>query len=117
MTMTFRTLLKNVLALLLFYFIGTFAISGNVQYSVALPAESMVERMERLNDLGKNEGQSVSFNAKDLNGKNAPMVEVETNNMEEWIYKSLVDTDLTYEKDEDNHYLILLEVEADNDDS
>lgn len=117
MTMTFRTLLKNVLALLLFYFIGTFAISGNVQYSVALPAESMVERMERLNDLGKNEGQSVSFNAKDLNGKNAPMVEVETNNMEEWIYKSLVDTDLTYEKDEDNHYLILLEVESDNDDS
>jgi len=107
MTMTFKTLIRNVLVLFIFQYIGTAAIYANVQAITAFPAESLVERIERLNDLGKSEGQSVSYNMKDLNGKYAPMVEVETNNMEEWLYKSLAESDLTYEKKEENHYLIL----------
>ena len=83
MTMTFRTLITIVLALFAFPCIEIGAISANVQSSAAFPAESMVKRMERLNELGKNEGQTVSYNTRDLNGKSAPQVEVETNNMEE----------------------------------
>ena len=105
--MTFKTLIRNVLVLFIFQHIGTATIYANVQNITAFPAESLVERIERLNDLGKSEGQSVSYNMKDLNGKYAPMVEVETNNMEEWLYKSLAESDLTYEKKEENHYLIL----------
>lgn len=107
MTMTFRTLITIVLALFAFPCIEIGAISANVQSSAAFPAESMVKRMERLNELGKNEGQTVSYNTRDLNGKSAPQVEVETNNMEEWLYKSLVNTELTYEKKDGNHYLIV----------
>lgn len=107
MTMTSKKLITIVLALFVFPWIGTVAISANVQFSAAFPAETLVERMERLNELGKNEGQAVSYNARDLNGKSAPRVEVETNNMEEWLYKSLVDTELTYEKRDNNHYLVV----------
>lgn len=108
--MTLKTLIRNVLVLFLFQQIGTVAINANVQSITAFPAESLVERIERLNELGKSDGQSISYNMKDLNGKYAPMIEVETNNMEEWLNKSLADSDLTYEKKEENHYLILSEV-------
>ena len=102
--MTLKTLIRNVLVLFLFQQIGTVAINANVQSITAFPAESLIERIERLNELGKSDGQSISYNMKDLNGS-MPMIEVETNNMEEWLNKSLADSDLL-RKEEENHYLI-----------
>ncbi|MBK5196342.1 MAG: carboxypeptidase-like regulatory domain-containing protein, partial [Proteiniphilum sp.] len=80
---------------------------GNIQFTGTIPAESMIDRMERLNELGKHNGQKVSYNVRELNGKNAPPLEVETNNMEEWLHKSLVNSEFTYEKRENNHFLVL----------
>lgn len=107
MTMSSSTLFRMVLVLSAFYWIATGVTSANIQFYGSFPAESMINRMERLNELGKNNGQTVSYNAKDIKGKDVPAVKAETNNMEEWLYKTLINSEFTYEKRENNHYLII----------
>ncbi len=86
---------------------GTATAFAHVQLKSSIPAESMIHRLERLNELGKINDQKVSYNAHELNGKNVPAIETETNNMEEWLYKSLINSEFTYEKRADNHYLVV----------
>lgn len=89
-------------------------LSAIVQNIGSFPAESMIHRMERLNEIGKTTGQTVSYNATEIQNENevAPAFEAETNNMEEWLYKSLSQSKFTYEKRNDNHYLIVRNKQA-----
>ena len=98
---------KNILSLFALICIATVTTAANIQYKSYIPEESMVDRMERLNELGKDQNQSVSYNAKDLNGEKVPAIETETNNMEEWLHKSLIDSHFTYEKRSDSHYIVV----------
>ncbi|WP_286847501.1 MULTISPECIES: SusC/RagA family TonB-linked outer membrane protein [unclassified Proteiniphilum] len=82
-------------------------LSASVQHDGSFPAESMVERMERLNEMGKLTGQTVSYNATEIRDEVVPSIETETNNMEEWLYKSLKGSKFTYEKRNSTHYLIV----------
>ncbi len=82
-------------------------LSANVQHGGNFPVESMIERMERLNEMGKTTGQTVSYNATEIRDEIVPAIEAETNNMEEWLYKSLKDSKYTYEKRNQAHYLVV----------
>ncbi|WP_298649128.1 TonB-dependent receptor [uncultured Proteiniphilum sp.] len=87
-------------------------LSATVQNIGSFPAESMLHRMERLNEIGKTTGQSVSYNATEIQNEEAPAFDAETNNMEEWLYKSLSQSKFTYEKRNDNHYLVVRNKQA-----
>ena len=113
-----KTLLTNILMLVIFLWMGGGIAKADIQFSGVIPAESMIDRMERLNELGKLNGQKVSYNVRELEGKHVPSLEVKTNNMEEWLHKSLVNSEFTYEKRAHNHYLVVrdhnIEVETIN---
>jgi len=109
-----KRLFKSIFTLFVILWMGTATAFANVQLKSSIPAESMIHRMERLNELGKINDQKVSYNAHELNGKNVPAIETETNNMEEWLYKSLINSEFTYEKRENNHYLIVRNVAPKN---
>ncbi len=102
-----RSITKRQIAWALFALLWSGTVMANIQLQSTLPAESLLSRMERLNELGKENGQKVSYNAGELSGKKVPAVETETNNMEEWLYKTLINTDFTYEKRADSHYLVV----------
>ncbi|KUK78513.1 MAG: hypothetical protein XD92_0256 [Proteiniphilum acetatigenes] len=107
-----KRLFKSIVAMFIILWIGTGNALADVQLKTSMPAESMIRRLERLNELGKKNDQKVSYNAHELNGKSAPAIETETNNMEEWLYKSLINSGFTYEKRENNHYLVLRSAEG-----
>ncbi|MDD2248086.1 MAG: hypothetical protein PHC39_13620, partial [Proteiniphilum sp.] len=50
-------------------------LSASVQHDGSFPAESMVERMERLNEMGKLTGQTVSYNATEIRDEVVPSIE------------------------------------------
>lgn len=83
-----------------------------VQNTGSFPAESMIHRMERLNEMGKTTGQTVSYNATEIRNEKAPAFDAETNNMEEWLYKSLIQSKFTYEKRNNKHYLVVRNKQA-----
>lgn len=87
-------------------------LSATVQNVSSFPAESMIHRLERLNEIGKTTGQSVSYNATEIQNEEAPAFDAETNNMEEWLYKSLSQSEFTYEKRNNNHYLVVRNKQA-----
>lgn len=87
-------------------------LSATVQNVSSFPAESMIHRLERLNEIGKTTGQSVSYNATEIQNEEAPAFDAETNNMEEWLYKSLSQSEFTYEKRNNNHYLVFRNKQA-----
>lgn len=75
--------------------------------SFNFPRESMSERMERIQELGKETGQTVSYDYEKMSGENAPSFTAETNNMEEWLYRTLQSSRFTYEKTGDKSYVIV----------
>jgi hypothetical protein len=79
--------------------------------AVRFPAEGIVSRLERINKLGETSGQTVSYNQSIIKEKRLSAIVAETNNMEEWLYKSLVDTDLTYRKVREKYYSVFIKPE------
>ncbi|WP_294083054.1 SusC/RagA family TonB-linked outer membrane protein [Proteiniphilum sp. UBA5384] len=98
---------RIILSVALLCWVGIGNLSAMIQNIASFPAESMLHRLERLNEIGKATGQSVSYNATEIQNENAPAFNAETNNMEEWLYKSLGQSEFTYEKRNNNHYLVI----------
>lgn len=78
-----------------------------VQNAGYFPSETMIHRLERINKIGKATGQQVSYNVSEIKSEVAPAFDAETNNIEEWLHKSLIESDLTYEKINEKHYLVI----------
>lgn len=100
---------KLILSAILLSWISIANLSAMAQDIGSFPRESMIERLERLNKIGEATGQSVSYNVTEIQNENAPAFEAKTNNMEEWLYKSLKNSKLTYEKINGKHYLVVLD--------
>lgn len=98
---------RIIFSVTLLCWMGYGNLSASIQDVVSFPAESMLNRMERLNEIGKGTGQSVSYNATEIQDENAPAFNAETNSMEEWLYKSLEQSAFSYEKRNNNHYLVV----------
>lgn len=75
--------------------------------ALTFPRESMIQRMERINENGRKTGQTVSFERRALEGLQARPFEARTDNMEEWLYYSLEGTELTYQKTSARDYIII----------
>lgn len=103
-------ILRSMLVLYICTWISGSDVYAEIQHSGSFPAESLAERMERLNELGKEMGQSISYNRSELSDERTPGLTVTTNNMEEWLYKSLENSDYTYEKKNNNLYLVVKEI-------
>lgn len=73
---------------------------------VQFPEENIINRLERINQLGKATGQSVSYNKAISHTKSLPAFTAETNNMEEWLYFSLEETPYAYRKISNGYYSI-----------
>lgn len=112
MTVKADEMCKNVLSVVILIWASIGNLSAGIQRDMSLPAEPMIHRMERLNEMGKTTGQSVSYNATEIRNEEAPAFETETNNMEEWLYKSLSLSEFTYEKRNDKHYLVVRNKQA-----
>ena len=106
-----------ILTLFAFFWMGINLTAADVQSKKMLPAESMLQRMTRLNDWGKQNGQIVSYNISELRDQNAPAVETKTEDMEEWLSKSLKNSDFTYEKRGESHYLVVRNSEKNADEN
>lgn len=100
-------ILRSMLGIYLFMWINISNVHAEMQYYGSFPAESLAERMERLNELGKKTGQSVSYNISELENIQTTALTPTTNNMEDWLVKSLQNTEYTYEKKSNNRYLVV----------
>ena len=101
-------ILRSMLGIYIFMWLNISSVQAEIQqYGGSFPAETLAERMERLNELGKETGQSVSYNMSELKNKRIPALTPTTNNMEEWLYKSLENTEYTYEKKSNNLFLVV----------
>ena len=98
--------LKTLLLLCMGAWLQTGTVSAEVQ-RLTFPSEQIVARMERLNELGKEAQQTVSYNKSELKNKQVKSCTVSTNNMEEWLYLSLQDTEYTYKKIDYNRYAVV----------
>lgn len=98
---------RVTLSIVILCWINIGFLSATIQNVSSFPAESMVQRLERLNEIGKSTGQSVSYNATEIQDEEAPAFDAQTNNMEEWLVKSLSRSEFTYEKRNNNHYLVV----------
>ncbi len=82
------------------------------QESLVFHREPMTERLERIKELGENTGQTLSYSRSIIRGM-APAFTARTNNMEEWLDRSLRDSDYTYKKVADKEYIVIVkEVES-----
>ena len=63
--------------------------------------------MERIQNLGKETNQTLSFDYGKLKNEYVPDFTSNSNNMEEWLERSLVNSKFTYEKISDNSYVIV----------
>lgn len=77
--------------------------------------EKMIYRLERIKELGKSTGQSLSYSRTIIKGE-APAFIAETNNMEEWLYHSLESSDYTYRKVAEKEYVVTLKDDKDDTD-
>ena len=75
----------------------------------AFNREPMIERLERIKELGKETGQILSYSRSVTNGM-APAFTARTNNMEEWLDISLRDSDYTYKKVGEKEYIVIVKV-------
>lgn len=100
-------ILRSMLTIYIFMWINISDVYAEMQHYGSFPAESLADRMERMNELGKETGQSVSYNMSELENKSTPALTPTTNNMEEWLHKSLENTEYTYEKKSNNRYLVV----------
>lgn len=75
--------------------------------ALSFPRESMIQRMERINENGHRTGQHVSFERSALKGIYASPFNAKTNNIEEWLYYSLQGTKLTYQKTSERDYIVI----------
>lgn len=80
---------------------------AKAQTSFSFPRETMGERLERIQEFGKETGQTVSFDYEKMKGEYAPSFTAQTNNMEEWLHRSLESSRFTYEKTGDKSYVII----------
>lgn len=80
---------------------------GKAQSLFNFPPETLSERMERIQEFGKETDQTLSFDYKKMKGEYAPSFTAQTNNMEEWLYRSLESSKFTYEKTSDRSYVII----------
>lgn len=89
----------------------------NVTFSFAMlqgenfVREKMTERLERIKELGKESGQTLSYSRSIIRGE-APAFKAETNNMEEWLYHSLEYSDYTYQKVGEKEFVVALKENA-----
>lgn len=70
-------------------------------------SEPMTERLEKIKELGEETGQTLSYSRSVIQGT-APAFTAQTNNMEEWLYISLKDSDYTYKKMGDKEYVVMV---------
>lgn len=76
--------------------------------SMKFPRERIISRLERMNEIGKNTGQVVTYNKTAIkNDEQLPEFTAHTNNMEEWLYESLKNTRWMYRKIRDNYFSVL----------
>ena len=72
-------ILRSMLVLYICTWISGSDVYAEIQHSGSFPAESLAERMERLNELGKEMGQSISYNRSELSDARTPGLTVTTN--------------------------------------
>lgn len=77
--------------------------------SFSFDREPMVERLERIKELGKETGQVLSYSRSVINGM-ASAFTSRTNNMEEWLDRSLRNSDYTYKKVGGKEYIVVVKV-------
>ncbi|BBD44022.1 TonB-dependent receptor [Petrimonas sp. IBARAKI] len=93
--------------LLLAYFTGIQGAYANLQSASSFPYETMSERMERIQDLGRETNQTLSFDYGKLKNEFAPAFTSRSNKMEEWLERSLINSKFTYEKTSERSYIIV----------
>lgn len=100
---TTKLIRRFLVLVLLMTFIGN--VYGNPQ-SIYFPSENIVSRLDRMNKLGEQVGQVVTYNKTTIGSKQLSSFTAKTNNMEEWLYESLKGTRLTYRKIRDKYYSV-----------
>ncbi|MDD4438514.1 MAG: SusC/RagA family TonB-linked outer membrane protein, partial [Tissierellia bacterium] len=68
-------------------------------------SESLLERLEKIKEKGVETGQTLSYSRTMIKGE-VPGFLAETNNMEEWLFKSLEGTKFTYDKVAEKEYIV-----------
>ena len=102
-TIQFRSVVLYLLLLTLFY--QTSWANANTQ-TINFPEEKISTRLERMNQLGKATGQSVSYNKGISYTKELPAFTAQTDDMEEWLYYSLQETPYDYRKIRKGYYSV-----------
>ena len=80
-------LFTKCLSILLFLWLGTGSLLAELR-SQSFNLEPLVERLDRIKEMGEATGQTLSYSRTIIHGT-APEFTAETNNMEEWLDKSL----------------------------
>src|SRR5690554_4354258 len=97
-------LFTKCVSILLFLWLGTGSLLAELR-SQSFNLEPLVERLERIKEMGESTGQTLSYSRTIIHGT-APGFTAETNNMEEWLDNSLKDSDYSYEKVADREYVV-----------
>lgn len=69
--------------------------------------EPLIERLEKIKELGVVTGQVLSYSRSVIKGI-APGFTAQTNNMEEWLDRSLRDSDYSYKKVAEKEYIVVI---------
>lgn len=94
-------------AILLMAYWLTMSAFADGQSTGSFPRETMSERMERIQELGRESNQTLSFDYAKMKDEYAPPFTYNTNNMEEWLDRSLRNSKFTYEKTGERSYVIV----------
>ncbi len=94
-------------AILLMAYWLTMSAFADGQTAGSFPREIMSERMERIQEMGRETNQTLSFDYAKMKDECAPSFTSNSNNMEEWLGRSLQNSKFTYEKTGDRSYVIV----------
>ncbi|MEA5126693.1 MAG: TonB-dependent receptor [Proteiniphilum sp.] len=101
-----RKLVMNSLILFMFGWLSIGIVYADAQ-QVDFPHERLSERLGKMNERGRSTGQAVTYDKNRLKEVYIPAFTPQTNNMEEWLYRSLENTNYTYEKTDNKHYTVV----------
>lgn len=97
---------RSILALMLLWLsltpLSVFAQKEPLTFS----REPLVDRLERIKELGQTSGQQLSYSRTIIKGM-APAFTAQTNNMEEWLDRSLRSSDFTYKKVSEKEFVVI----------
>lgn len=95
---------------ILFTFFVLFFIESTFAQTSSFPDESMLSRIERISDVAKENGKSITYESQFLQGITAHSLETTSPDIETWLRLSLENTPLTYHKINASRFVIVRRV-------